>query len=81
MLEMNELLERLEEEADTFARDMLVPKKEYDIFIRAKAYSEEDIAAFAQRIEVSQEVVMHRMQMERLDLYGEQLGEIDRAQL
>ena len=81
LLEMNELLKHLEEEADTFARDMLVPKKEYDIFIRAKAYSEEDIAAFAQRIEVSQEVVMHRMQMERLDLYGEQLGEIDRAQL
>lgn len=63
-LETDELMQRLEAEADRFSRNTLIPQTEYDEFVRmnSSAFSAEGIRRFAARINVQPGIVVGRLQ-------------------
>lgn len=73
--ETDELLQRLEEEANRFARDMLVPDDAYDAFLkRVTIYTEKEIGEFAIEIDTTPQIVRYRMQIERMATYQTMLN-------
>lgn len=67
---IDELNEKLESEADEFARDFLIPKKEYDKFISASDFSRIAICNFAEKISIHPGIVVGRLQKDRLIEYS-----------
>lgn len=60
----------LEAEADQFARDILIPPSEYDVFIRQnKPFSAKKIGRFAQQIETDPSIIVGRLQRDKLVPY------------
>lgn len=55
-----------EQEADEFAGNVLIPRKEYDRFIQREYFSKEDVRAFATEIGVHPGVVVGRLQHDGL---------------
>lgn len=54
----------LEEEADRFARDTLIPSKAYKAFLKASRFFSEDIERFARQVGISPGIVVGRLQKE-----------------
>lgn len=63
-LETDELIQRLEAEADTFSQNTLIPKADYDEFIRMnqRGFTAEAIREFAVRINILPGIVVGRLQ-------------------
>lgn len=63
-LETDDLIQRLEKEADTFSQNTLIPKAEYDEFlmINRRSFTAEAIRSFAARINVLPGIVVGRLQ-------------------
>jgi addiction module HigA family antidote len=61
-----EIDEKLEKEADDFAREVLIPSKDFDIFVGDKDFSEKSITNFAKSIKIHPGIVVGRLQKERL---------------
>jgi len=59
-----------EDEADAFARDVLIPLEQYQIFIRANCFSKDCIVAFAHKIGIAPGIVLGRLQKENLVPYN-----------
>lgn len=57
---------KLENEADLFAQNTLIPSEEYDRFISMKTYSRQDICNFAKSINIHPGIVVGRMQKDRV---------------
>jgi HTH-type transcriptional regulator/antitoxin HigA len=53
-----------EKEADQFARDRLIPPKEYQSFINKRFFSKKEICSFANSIEIHPGIVVGRLQKE-----------------
>ena len=70
LMESDDLLTKLEEDADSFANNLLVPDEKYDVFLSNKVFSEDSIRKFAIEIDTTPEIVMRRMQRERLSNYA-----------
>lgn len=51
-----------ENEADKFARDILIPKQEFKLFVESGDFSKEAIKLFADKIKVSRGIVVGRLQ-------------------
>lgn len=51
-----------EEAADVFARDMLIPKEDFDDFVRRKSFTRNSICTFAAQICVDPGIVVGRLQ-------------------
>lgn len=68
-LEKDELIQRLEKEADSFAQNMLIPEYEYVHFIEGNSkFNKKNISEFAQLIEIHPGIVVGRLQRdERLE--------------
>lgn len=60
--EMKEIDSKLEEEADTFAQNTLIPPKDYRQFAPSQYTSDAEIVAFAKRIGIHPGVVAGRLQ-------------------
>ena len=54
-----------EEEADAFAADMLVPKSEYENFVKVSLINETSIRKFAARLGISPGIVVGRLQHDK----------------
>ncbi|TAL36606.1 MAG: addiction module antidote protein, HigA family [Spirochaetes bacterium] len=54
-----------ENEADSFARDILIPQEEWEKFIQANIFSAEKIKTFAKEMNISPAIVVGRLQHER----------------
>ena len=65
-----EIERRMQEDADSFANNLLVPDEKYDVFLSNKVFSEDSIRKFAIEIDTTPEIVMRRMQRERLSNYA-----------
>lgn len=63
----------LEEEADKFAADFLIPEKEYSKFVSSKDFSREAILNFSQSIDISPGIVVGRLHHDELIHYSEQI--------
>lgn len=65
-LETDDLIQRLEAEADTFSQNTLIPKAEYDEFVMmcSRGFTAEAIRGFAARINVLPGIVVGRLQHE-----------------
>ena len=63
-LETDDLIQRLEAEADAFSQNTLIPKEEYDEFVMmcSRGFSAEAISSFAARINVLPGIVVGRLQ-------------------
>ncbi len=64
-IEEDELTKRLEEGADSFAQNILIPKDEYSIFISKQLFNQESILAFADKIKIHAGIVLGRLQKEQ----------------
>ncbi len=64
--EANDLIEDYEKEADQFAKDLLIPPKEYELFAAETFFSEQKIRAFSSLIKVHPGIVVGRLQKEEL---------------
>lgn len=58
--------QKLEDEADTFARNSLIPPKEYEKFAPSSATTDDQICAFAASIGIHPGVVVGRMQHDKI---------------
>jgi HTH-type transcriptional regulator/antitoxin HigA len=54
--------ETLEREADLFARDFLIPPKDYEEFLKRDSFSEENIKCFAKKLGIHEGIVVGRLQ-------------------
>lgn len=63
-LETDDLIQRLETEADTFSQNTLIPKPEYDEFLmmNRRGFTAEAIRSFAARMNVIPGIVVGRLQ-------------------
>lgn len=75
-LEGNELIEKLENDADSFAQNILIPEKEYAFFIAKGQYDEESIISFANRIEIHPGIVLGRLQKEKYVPYQSNMNSL-----
>lgn len=66
-LETDELLQRLENDADAFSRNVLIPEAEYDEFVNMNqsCFTEEKIRAFAKKMNILPGLVVGRLQKDR----------------
>lgn len=66
-LEVNDLIQKLEMEADLFSRNTLIPKMEYDLFLKSNpnGFTAETISAFAQKINILPGIVIGRLQQDK----------------
>ena len=64
--EMKEMDEKLEEEADTFAQNTLIPMRDYRQFAPSKYTSDAEIIAFAKKIGIHPGVVAGRLQYDHI---------------
>lgn len=70
--------QRLESEADQFATNTLIPKKEWKVFFQKGDFSNTSIMDFAKRIDVSRSVVAGRLRYETGDYskWGSLIGKV-----
>ena len=59
-----------EDEADAFARDVLIPLEQYRVFISANCFSKDCIVAFAHKIGIAPGIVLGRLQKENFVPYN-----------
>lgn len=61
---MDELIQRLENDADAFSQNVLIPEAEYDDFVSTnrEGFTEETIRAFAKEINIQPGIVVGRLQ-------------------
>ena len=62
--------EGIEEQANSFSRNMLIPRKEYRNFAMQGRWSAASITAFAKNLEISPGIVVGRLQYDRLIQYN-----------
>lgn len=68
--ELNGTCEKQEEEADAFARDILIPPEQYKAFIKANCFTRDCIIEFASKIEIAPGIVLGRLQKENYVPYN-----------
>jgi hypothetical protein len=56
----------LEDAADKYAEDKLIPPEEYEIFLKRNQFREEDIRVFAERIDRDPGIVLGRLQNDQI---------------
>ena len=56
----------LEDAADKYAEDKLIPPEEYEIFLKRNRFREEDIRVFAERIDRDPGIVLGRLQNDHI---------------
>lgn len=66
-LETDELIERLEKEADEFSQETLIPENEYREFISVnmQSFSERSITNFANKIKIHPGIIIGRLQQDK----------------
>ncbi|MFQ6610601.1 MAG: ImmA/IrrE family metallo-endopeptidase, partial [Fidelibacterota bacterium] len=52
--------------ADKFAADLLIPPKEYKMFIQSNSYYQSEIIRFADRLNIDPGIVVGRLQHDRI---------------
>ncbi|MGI6144404.1 MAG: HigA family addiction module antidote protein [Clostridia bacterium] len=62
--ETSDFIEEHEKEADQFAKDVLIPPKDYELFITRTSFSEQKIRDFANSIKIHPGIVVGRLQKE-----------------
>lgn len=75
--EDSELINRLENQADDFSKNILIPQEEYYDFIRHKDYKDKDILIeFANKMNLHPGIIVGRLQKEHLLSYDNKLNEL-----
>lgn len=59
-----------DKEADEFAQDILIPKKDWDAFVSKKGFNETSIRRFASEIGILPQIVLGRLEKEKFIEYG-----------
>ena len=59
-----------EDEADAFARDVLIPPELYEVFIKENYFTKESIIAFAHKIGIASGIVLGRLQKDNYIPYN-----------
>ena len=67
--ETRDSIEDYEKEADQFAKDLLIPPKEYESFISEHIFSEQRVKDFANKINIHPGVIVGRLQKEGIIPY------------
>ena len=62
---VNYIEKKLEDEADKFASDSLIPPREYKAFIKENSFYKNDIIEFAKRINIHPGIVVGRLQHDK----------------
>lgn len=79
-IESEKVQSEQEDEADAFARDFLIPAKEWQHFARSgQEYNEAEIRGFSEDIGVSPAIVVGRLQHEGLLSHGSALNRLKRS--
>lgn len=64
-------LQKQEEEANNFARDFLIPKKEFENFSNEKNFSKSRIIEFSERLNIKPSIVVGRLMHEKCVQYND----------
>lgn len=77
-LETDDLIQKLESEADLFSRNTLIPKEEYDSFLEEnqRGFSAESIRAFAEKINILPGIIVGRLQQDQYLSYQTNLNSL-----
>ncbi|MDD7389650.1 MAG: HigA family addiction module antitoxin [Lachnospiraceae bacterium] len=77
-LETDDLIQRFEREADIFSQNTLIPKEEYDEFLKInqKGFTAEAINGFASRINILPGIVVGRLQQDNYLTYQTTLNSL-----
>lgn len=76
-LDMNDVMYKLECEADEFSRNTLIPKKDYDEFIASgEGFTIDTILSFARKIRVLPGIVVGRLQKDNYVNYNSSLNSL-----
>lgn len=76
-LETNELLQKLETEADNFAQNILIPQKEYQQFVEQTSYFDKNnITEFAEKLKIHPGIVVGRLQQDQRLRYDTTLNSL-----
>ncbi|MBD5137509.1 MAG: HigA family addiction module antidote protein [Lachnospiraceae bacterium] len=77
ILEQDELMQRLEEDADSFSQNMLIPESNYNEFVKQHTqFSKYDIVNFAKSIDIHPGIVLGRLQKENYISYKTTLNSL-----
>jgi Zn-dependent peptidase ImmA (M78 family) len=68
-----------EKEADDFARDLLIPRSAFRRFTARDSFNDSCVRAFAKKIEISEAVVVGRLQHEKLVPFASILNSLKRT--
>lgn len=60
----SDMMQQLEEDADAFARNQLIPESEYNDFVIKGHFSQYDILEFAKKVDIHPGIVVGRLQKE-----------------
>lgn len=77
-LEMDNLIQKLELEADSFSREVLIPQKDYENFLKESGgvFSAETIKIFAEKIHILPGIVVGRLQQDQYLTYQTNLNNL-----
>ncbi|WP_286934929.1 MULTISPECIES: ImmA/IrrE family metallo-endopeptidase [Aminobacterium] len=64
------LIQRLELEADGFARDILIPREKYLEYIQEGIFTEQSIKQFAEKVDIDPGIVLGRLQKDKYVPYS-----------
>ena len=75
-LEEDDLMEKLEEDADSFAQNILIPEDEYFQFISKSRFNENSILVFSRNINIHPGIVLGRLQRDGYVSYKSDLNSL-----
>ena len=67
---------RLENEADKFAQEILIPSEEYNSFLKKEDFSFDSIEEFSRKINIQPGIVVGRLQRDKYVDYGSSLNKL-----
>lgn len=73
-IDEDKLMKKLEEDADSFAQDILISKREYEQFVCNQSFDEESIREFSIKINIHPGIVLGRLQKDNYVPYQTKLN-------
>lgn len=67
---------KLENEADKFAQEILIPSEEYNSFLKKEDFSSDSIEEFSRKINIQPGIVVGRLQRDKYIDYGSSLNKL-----
>lgn len=68
---LNEILKKQEDEADNFAKELLIPSKDYKNFIDKEDFSKDSVIEFAKKLNIKISIIIGRLMHDKIVKYND----------